>query len=97
MQEATTLFFFFFIPSPPRLSRIARFPAECTNKSYAKEMFDINYFGAVDLTHHLLPLVRQSKGRVLFVSSVAAYGWHFGSAIYSSMRGERRDERDWIF
>ncbi len=34
-------------------------------------MFEVNYFGAVAITQKFLPLIRQYKGRILNVSSVA--------------------------
>jgi len=63
-----------------------RFPCEHVNLTYAKNMFEVNYFGAISLTHHLLPLLRQHKGRVLFVTSVAGLVWPYGSAVYSGTK-----------
>ena len=36
-----------------------------------RTLFDTNLFGAIDLTQQLLPLLRDSKGRILMMSSVA--------------------------
>jgi NAD(P)-dependent dehydrogenase (short-subunit alcohol dehydrogenase family) len=38
----------------------------------ARRVFDINFWGAAELTQLALPLLRQSHGRVIFVSTVAA-------------------------
>ena len=36
-----------------------------------RNLFDTNVFGAIDLTQQLLPSLRESKGRILMMSSVA--------------------------
>lgn len=38
----------------------------------ARKVFDINFWGATELTQLALPLLRRSHGRVIFVSTVAA-------------------------
>jgi len=63
-----------------------RFPVEHANISHARHMFDVNYFGTLSLTQHFLPLIRKSKGRILFVSSVASFAWAYGSSIYSGTK-----------
>ncbi len=45
--------------------------AEFHNLSDAREVFDTNFFGMVDLTQLTLPLLRTHKGRVLMISSIA--------------------------
>lgn len=65
------------------LNNLVRFPAEQTDITLSQRVFDINYWGSIRLTNALLPLLRKYEGRVIFVSSVAAIGWHYGSAIYS--------------
>ncbi|KAJ7139641.1 hypothetical protein C8R44DRAFT_694212 [Mycena epipterygia] len=37
-----------------------------------KALFDVNVFGAMDMTHQLLPLLIQAKGRVIQIGSSAA-------------------------
>lgn len=43
-----------------------------TDVTVLKAMAEINYLGAAYLTHYALPLLLQSKGSVVFVSSLAA-------------------------
>jgi NAD(P)-dependent dehydrogenase (short-subunit alcohol dehydrogenase family) len=38
----------------------------------ARLLFDTNFFGAVDLVQQALPLLRESKGRIVMISSVGA-------------------------
>lgn len=38
----------------------------------ARMLFDTNFFGAVDLVQQRLPLLRESRGRVIMMSSVGA-------------------------
>ena len=48
-------------------------PIEFTKTEDAKAMFDVNFFGALNITKAVLPQMRaQSGGRILFTSSVAA-------------------------
>jgi len=63
-----------------------RYPVESTNISFAKNMFEINYFGAISLTQYLLPMIRKNNGRILFVSSVAAFAWVYGSSTYAGTK-----------
>lgn len=46
-------------------------PVETIKMSEVRKIFDVNYFGAYEMTKEFLPLIRKSKGRVLMVSSVA--------------------------
>jgi len=48
-------------------------PIEFTKTEDAKAMFDVNFFGALNITKAVLPYMRaQKSGRILFTSSVAA-------------------------
>jgi len=38
-----------------------------------RAIFDTNYFGVIDLTQQVLPLLRSSKGRIINISSVAGF------------------------
>jgi NAD(P)-dependent dehydrogenase (short-subunit alcohol dehydrogenase family) len=46
-------------------------PWEYTDEAYNRWIFDVNYFGAINLTTRLLSQLKASKGRVIYVSSVA--------------------------
>lgn len=47
-------------------------PVEFTELTEAKEQFDVNFFGAFRCVKASLVYLRETKGRVVFVSSVAA-------------------------
>lgn len=36
-----------------------------------KKYFDVNFIGSVEVTQVFLPLIRQSKGRIISISSMA--------------------------
>lgn len=38
----------------------------------ARKVFETNFFGVIDLTQLLLPLLRRTKGRIVAISSVAS-------------------------
>lgn len=46
--------------------------AEYTELSSAKAQFDVNFFGALLCAKAALPLLRKSRGRIVFISSAAA-------------------------
>jgi len=47
-------------------------PFEETSLRDIRKQFDVNVFGAWELTRQLIPLLEKKRGRILFVSSVAA-------------------------
>jgi len=72
---------------------------ENTGIADAKRQFDVNYFGAVRVITAALPYLRQSHGRIIIVSSVAAilpvpFQAHYSAtksalnALVLSLRGE---------
>jgi NAD(P)-dependent dehydrogenase (short-subunit alcohol dehydrogenase family) len=47
---------------------------EETDIAQAQDLFDVNFFGAVRVTRHVLPVMRQQRrGRVVFISSVLGF------------------------
>lgn len=48
------------------------FAAEFHPRDNMRDMFETNFWGAVDLTREALPLLRAGRGRVIMISSVAA-------------------------
>jgi NAD(P)-dependent dehydrogenase (short-subunit alcohol dehydrogenase family) len=46
-------------------------PLECHALADARKLFEVNFFGAMKLTQLCLPWLRQSQGRIVFVSSFA--------------------------
>lgn len=44
--------------------------------------FDVNFFSIITLVQHALPALRESKGRVVFVSSGAAINAYHGWGAY---------------
>ena len=47
-----------------------RYPAELHDIVDAKQIFDTNFWGAFYLTQLFLPLLRQSRGRIINISSI---------------------------
>ncbi len=48
-------------------------PIEFTTEDDARRIFDVNFFGAVNISQAVLPRMREQRsGRIIFVSSVAA-------------------------
>ncbi len=45
-------------------------PVECTELQDLRHQFEVNYFGLVNLTQKLLPQIRKSRGRIIFLSSI---------------------------
>ena len=46
-------------------------PAEWQSLKDFRDMMEVNLFGTVSVTNSVLPLIRQSKGRIICVSSIA--------------------------
>jgi NAD(P)-dependent dehydrogenase (short-subunit alcohol dehydrogenase family) len=46
-------------------------PVEGVRMENWRKQFDINFFGQIELTQACLPLIRESKGRILNMSSIA--------------------------
>lgn len=63
-----------------------RLPVELIDISKAESEFQVNYFGAIRLTQHYLPLLRQSVGRIVTVGSVAGVISITNSAVYSGTK-----------
>ncbi|RCK56287.1 hypothetical protein Cantr_05386 [Candida viswanathii] len=60
-------------------------PIETTDIEKWKELYDINFFSVVELIKQSLPHLKKTKGRVIGVSSIAAFtefsGWYaYGSS-----------------
>lgn len=52
----------------------------------AKNVFEVNFFGVLRLTQLALPILRESKGRVVMVSSVAGFAAVRMSGMYSATK-----------
>jgi len=63
-----------------------RGPVETLDMPSARKMFDTNYWGSFETTQQFLPLLRSSKGRVVFISSVAGVVSIYGSGAYSATK-----------
>eukprot|EP00939_MAST-03C_sp_MAST-3C-sp1_P002225 g2225.t1 len=61
-------------------------PVEFVSESSLRDVFDVNYFGAIALTQALLPDIRQSQGRIVNVGSIVGVmpGFAGGLAYASS-------------
>jgi NAD(P)-dependent dehydrogenase (short-subunit alcohol dehydrogenase family) len=51
-----------------------------------KNLFNTNLFGTIDLTQQSLPLLRESKGRIVMISSVAGKIGRANGAAYSGSK-----------
>lgn len=62
-------------------------PVEVAKPEDIKKQFDVNFFGAVNVTQAFLPYLRKSKGYIINVSSIMAFiPLHFQS-FYSASKG----------
>jgi len=64
----------------------SRFPLETVPMDEVRRIFEVNFFGSLALVQKFLPLVRQSQGRIVFISSMAALAALKGNAIYSASK-----------
>ena len=60
-------------------------PIENTSVDQWKQLYDINVFSVVELIKHSLPHLKKTNGKVIGVSSIAAFtafnGWYtYGSS-----------------
>ena len=62
------------------------YPIEFQDIEDAKRVFDTNFFGTLDLTQQTLPMLRESKGRVVMVSSMAGFVSGPFSGVYSATK-----------
>lgn len=46
-------------------------PVEFVSRDQWRQQFEINFFGAIELTQHCLPMLRKTQGRIVNVSSIA--------------------------
>jgi len=61
---------------------------EATSNSEYKSVFDVNYFGAINLTRAVLPAMKeQSNGRVFYTSSGAGVMGFINISAYASSKG----------
>ncbi len=49
-----------------------RGPVENTDPTVTRSMMEINFLGAAYMTHYAIPLLKESRGSVVFVSSLSA-------------------------
>ena len=61
-------------------------PAEYHDIGDAKRVFDTNFFGVLDLVQQTLPLLRESKGRIIMISSIAGLIGRPLSSIYTASK-----------
>ncbi|KAJ1548783.1 hypothetical protein HK405_015149, partial [Cladochytrium tenue] len=61
-------------------------PIELVDDHKARHVYDVNFFGTLNTTAIFLPLLRQNKGRIIFVSSTAPMVPLAGNSIYASSK-----------
>jgi len=61
-------------------------PAEYHLVQDAKQVFDTNFFGVLDLVQLTIPLLRDSKGRIIMVSSLAGLIGRPLTSIYTASK-----------
>ncbi|KAK3842080.1 MAG: short-chain dehydrogenase [Linnemannia gamsii] len=61
-------------------------PISKTDVEDWKHNFDVNFFSIITLVQHALPALRESKGRVIFVSSGAAVNAYHGWGAYCASK-----------
>jgi NAD(P)-dependent dehydrogenase (short-subunit alcohol dehydrogenase family) len=60
--------------------------AEFQSLDDARSVFDTNFFGALDLVQQTLPMLRESKGRILMISSAAGF---VATPLYGAYSGSK--------
>jgi NAD(P)-dependent dehydrogenase (short-subunit alcohol dehydrogenase family) len=61
--------------------------AEETDASAYRRLFDVNFFAVVEMTKHVLPIMRrQRSGHILNVSSIAGFGATPGWSLYGASK-----------
>lgn len=86
---------FLFFPPPPGLwglvnnagISVPTAPNEWLTKEDFKKIIDINLLGVVDVTIHMLPLIRRAKGRIVNVASIMGRISLFGGGYCPSKYG----------
>jgi len=63
-----------------------RYPIETMPLDVARNMFEINFFGAISLTQKFLPLIRKHQGRIVFISSINGITSLVGTGFYSASK-----------
>ncbi|MGW2778054.1 oxidoreductase [Streptomyces olivaceoviridis] len=62
-------------------------PVEETSDKEARELFDVNFFGVLNVTRQVLPVLRrQGSGRVVNISSVGGFTALPGSGVYAATK-----------
>ncbi|EGD77262.1 oxidoreductase [Salpingoeca rosetta] len=64
----------------------ARVPLEAHDLDRIRSMFEVNVFGVVSVTQAFLPMIRENKGRIVNVGSLAGFIAMPGSASYSATK-----------
>jgi len=63
-----------------------RCPFESMNMEKTRQMFDTNFFAVLEITQTFLPLIRQFKGRIVFISSLHGVVALKGSTAYAGTK-----------
>ncbi|KMS89901.1 MULTISPECIES: oxidoreductase [Streptomyces] len=62
-------------------------PVEETSDKEARDLFDVNFFGLLNVTRQVLPVLRrQRSGRVINISSVGGFTALPGSGVYAATK-----------
>lgn len=61
-------------------------PLEFLTKHSFRDVFEVNFFGMVDVTKTFLPLVKESHGRIVNMASIAAISLFPFSLPYSASK-----------
>lgn len=63
-----------------------RSPFRDTDPAVLRKVMDVNFFGAVNMTAAALPLLRESGGRIVAISSVAGFAPLYGRTGYAASK-----------